>query len=60
MLSKEKIQKQLDQMPEEFSLDELMDRLILLDKIEEGFQDSMADRTITHENMKKEIDSWFE
>jgi predicted transcriptional regulator len=59
MLTKEKIQKQLDDMPDEFSLDELIDRLILLDKIEEGLQDSVAGRTISNEDMKKEIDSWF-
>ena len=59
MLTKEKIQKQLAEMPDKFSLEELIDRLILLDKIEEGIQDSIAGRTITHEDMKKEIDSWF-
>ena len=59
MLTKEKIQRQLAEMPDEFSLDELIDRLILLDKIEEGLQDSSAKRTTTHEDMKKEINSWF-
>jgi predicted transcriptional regulator len=60
MLTKEKIQKQLAEMPEEFSLDELLDRLIIIDKIEEGLQDSLESTTISHEDMKKEIDSWFE
>jgi predicted transcriptional regulator len=59
MLTKEKIQKQLDEMPEEFSLDELIDRLILIDKIEAGISDSLAGNTISHEETKKEIDLWF-
>jgi predicted transcriptional regulator len=59
MLTKKKIQQQLAKMPEEFSLDELMDRLILIDKIEEGLNDSVEGRTISNEEMKKEIDSWF-
>ncbi|MCB9247014.1 MAG: hypothetical protein H6606_11375 [Flavobacteriales bacterium] len=59
MLTKEKIQKQLADMPDEFSLEELIDRLILLDKIEQGLEDSLTGRTISHEDMKKEIDSWF-
>lgn len=59
MLTKKKIQQQLAEMPEEFSLDELIDRLILIDKIEEGLSDSIEGRTISNEEMKKEIDSWF-
>ncbi|MFT4523727.1 MAG: putative transcriptional regulator [Bacteroidia bacterium] len=59
MLTKEKIQKQLDEMPDEFSLDELIDRLIVIDKIQEGLKDSLEGRTISNDDMKKEIDSWF-
>jgi predicted transcriptional regulator len=40
-------------------LDELIDRLILIDKIEAGISDSLAGNTISHEETKKEIDSWF-
>jgi predicted transcriptional regulator len=59
MLTKKKIQQQLAEMPEEFSLDELIDRLIIIDKIEEGLNDTMEGRTISNDEMKKEIDSWF-
>jgi predicted transcriptional regulator len=58
-LIKEKIKRLSEEMPEEFFFDELIDRLILLDKIKEGLDDSMSSRTISHENMKKEINSWF-
>lgn len=46
-------------MPDEFSLDELIDRLIVIDKIQEGLKDSLEGRTISNDDMKKEIDSWF-
>jgi predicted transcriptional regulator len=59
MLTKKKIQQQLAEMPEEFSLDELIDRLIIIDKIEEGLNDTMEGRTISNDEMKKEVDSWF-
>ncbi len=59
MLTKEKITEQLANMPNEFTLDELIDRLILLDKIEEGLNDSNNGNITSHEDMKKQVESWF-
>ena len=40
MLTKEKVYKSLDEMPDKFSLEELMDRIILIHKIELGLAQS--------------------
>ena len=59
MLSKKSIQKQIQNLPDEISLEDLIDQLIFLDKIEKGIEDVKANRTISNDEMKKEIDSWF-
>ena len=59
MLTKKNIEKQLEEMPDQFSMDEFIDRLILIDKIEEGIEDSNNGREISHEEMKNEIETWF-
>lgn len=52
--------KQLEKLPEEFSLDELVRQLILIQKVEKGLLDSNAGRFISEEELEKEIDKWFE
>ena len=40
MLTKTNLIKQIDKLPEEFSIDELVERLILIEKIERGLDQS--------------------
>ncbi|MCJ8167579.1 hypothetical protein MKJ04_22240 [Pontibacter sp. E15-1] len=46
-------------MPEEFSVDELMERLIILQKIEEGQQQIQAGQFYTEEEAKKKLEKWL-
>ena len=43
-------------MPDRFSLDEFVDRMIILEKIERGLADIEAGRTFTLEEVKKRFD----
>ena len=45
--------------PEEFSIDELVDRLIVIEKIEKGISQSEKGETISHGKMEEEIQKWF-
>ena len=58
---KEQIIEAIKAMPQnEFATaDEVIEEIILLEKIQRGFKDMEEGRVITHEEMKKEIDSWF-
>ena len=61
MLTKEKIIDAIKAMPEE-KFDEielLLERLLLLDRIESGEEDIRAGRVHTNEEMKEIIKSWF-
>ena len=47
-------------LPEEFSIDELIERLILIEKIERGNKQSENGDVIADEDLNKEIEKWFE
>ena len=58
MLTKKQLLKHLDKIPEKFSIEELIDRLILIEKIEEGKRQSRQNQVIPEDQLKKEIKSW--
>ena len=59
MLTKARIKEQIDKLPEEFSLDDLIERLILIEKIESGNKQSENGEVISEEEMDNEIEKWF-
>ena len=60
MLTKIKLKEQIDKFPDEFSLDELIDKLILIEKIESGNEQSENGEVISESEMENEIERWFE
>ena len=60
MLTKKKLKKQIEDFPEEFTIDELIDRLILIEKVELGNEQSENGEVISETDLDKEIDTWFE
>ena len=60
MLTKEMLKNQIDKLPEEFSVDQLFERLILVDKIERGIKDSKEGNVYSEEEMDIEFKKWFQ
>ena len=60
MITKTKLIDQIEKFPEEFSIDELIDRLILIEKIEQGNKQSENGEVISENDLDKEIIKWFE
>lgn len=60
MITKEKLRKHIDKLPEEeFTMDELIDRLVFIEKLEERIEISQnKDSGISDEEMKEEIEKW--
>lgn len=58
MLTKDKLQKSIANLPESFSIDELIDQLIFIEKVEEGIVESEAGKTVSNEDVKSMIDKW--
>jgi len=52
MLSKEKVSNSIKNLPDSFTIDELIDQLIFVEKIEEGYQQSEAGMVISNEEVK--------
>ena len=46
-------------MPDEFEMDDIVDKLILLNKIEEGLSDSKSGRVLTEDEAAKRLDKWL-
>ena len=60
MLTKVKLKEQIDKLPEEFSIDELIENLILIEKIETANKQSENGEVISEGEMENEIQKWFE
>lgn len=59
MITKEKLREQIEHFPNEFTIDELVERLIFIEKVERGEVESSKDMVIKHENLDLEIEKWF-
>lgn len=59
MLTKEKIKKTIDSLPEEITVDEVIDKIILLDKIEQGLADVKQGKTYTTREAKQRLNKWL-
>ncbi len=60
MLTKTILKEAIDKFPENFTIDELIDKLILIEKIERGNLQSERGEVIAEEDLDKEIEKWFE
>lgn len=59
MLTKTKLKEQIKSMPESFSIDELIKRLLFVEKIEKGNKQSENKEVISENELNKEIEKWF-
>ena len=60
MITKEKLKKSISDFPEEFSIDDLIERLILIEKIELGNEQSLTGQIISDDKLEEEMTKWFE
>lgn len=59
MIIKTKLKEQIDGFPKQFSIDELIERLILIEKIEIGKMQSENNQIISESELDNELDTWF-
>ena len=59
MLNKEKVIETIKQLPDNFPLDELIERIILLDKIETGLQQSLNGQVTPDEKIDEKLPKWL-
>jgi hypothetical protein len=59
MITKEKLKKSISDFPEEFSIADLIERLILIEKIELGNKQSLNGEVISEDELEEEMTKWF-
>jgi len=59
MITKTNLLKTLEQMPDKINVDELLDGILLIQKIETGLSDSDNGNTTPHLQFKDEMNKWL-
>ncbi|MCF8231218.1 MAG: hypothetical protein K9J27_03435 [Bacteroidales bacterium] len=59
MITKEKIKKTIDSMPDNLNTEEVIERIILLDKIEQGKKDVEQKKLYTTDEARKRLNKWL-
>jgi predicted transcriptional regulator len=59
LMKKSQVLKILQAMPDEFPVDALIEKLMLLQKIEEGQKQVQAGQVYTEEEAKKKLEKWL-
>lgn len=59
MITKEKLNSHISKFPDVLSIDELIDRLVFVDKLEKRIEQSKNNETISEQDLEKEMQEWF-
>lgn len=59
MLTKEKLLESIQDLPDRFSVEELFERIIFLQKIEIGLEQSEKDEIHSTEEARKKLQKWL-
>ena len=58
MLTRNKVIQSVNDLPESFTIDELIDRLIFIEKVEQGLKQSEEGKVVSNDDVKKIIEKW--
>jgi hypothetical protein len=59
MITKTQIINALDDLPENLSIEQVIDRIIFMDKVQKGIDDSENNRVNTKDEAKQKLGKWF-
>jgi Zn-dependent alcohol dehydrogenase len=57
-MTRNKAKEVIEQMPERFQIDQLIEKLIFMEKVEEGLDDIKNNNLIGHDEVVKQASSW--
>ncbi len=58
MLTKNIVRQSIDHLPDSFTIDELIEQLIFVEKVEDGIRQSDEGKTISNDDVKSMIEKW--
>ncbi len=59
MLLKSKVLEIIEHLPNEFSMDDLFERMSFIESVGQGLNDLKEGRILTETELEKEMQSWF-
>ena len=59
MLTKDKVKKAVDKLPEEFTVDQIVEQLVILNKIKEGLKDIEEGKVYSTDQVKQDFKRWL-
>lgn len=59
MTTKEKVMESLQDLPDDVSIEDVMERLLFLSKIQEGIRQADAGHTLSHAQVKESMAKWL-
>jgi hypothetical protein len=57
-MTRDKALDAVNELPQEFELDELIERLVFVEKIEKGLKQLDEQKTVTHDHVKEMTKKW--
>ena len=57
-MRRDKAIETMKEFPQEFELEELIERLVFVEKVEKGLQQAEQGKTVSHEEVKKMTKKW--
>ncbi len=59
MLTKTRLKKEIEKFPEKIIIDELIEKLILIEKVERAEEESRTGKIISEKELDEEMEKWF-
>ena len=59
MLTRTQVFNTVEKLPERFSIDQLINKLVFIDKVEKGFEQSKSGSVNTKEQTKQKLSKWL-
>jgi hypothetical protein len=60
MITKIQLTNTLEHLPSEFSIDTLIEELMLIEKVNKGERDSINNNIVSEADVEKKIEEWFQ
>ena len=57
-MTRDKALEAVNELPQEFELEELIERLVFAEKVEKGLKQLDEQKTVTHDQVKETIKKW--
>ena len=59
MLTKEKVKKTIDRLPDSFTVDQVVEELVVLAKIEKGLKEVEEGKVYSTQQVKDQLKKWL-